>query len=127
MPAGGDLTHVPDHALAGIKVGRADQQQSTLGIFRRDLLQQLFCDILFDETPERGIICHGISQYGSEKVSLQENILTRDTGIDLFEHRIIFLTEKGERRDQRSGAHSGDQFEFGRLPAAVQPFSSPAP
>ncbi len=122
--AGGDGAHVPVHRFAGVEVGGPDHQQTALGVFDRDRVEQLPGDIALDQAAHRRGVGHGVAvQHGGE-AALLEDVAVRNVCVGLGEHGVVGRAEEGERRDQRPGADPGDQLEArpgsGRGPTGQQ-------
>ena len=127
LVAGGDPRHVPDVAHAGVEVGRGDPQLAALGVLGRDRVQEGAIDVLAKHLAQGLGVGHGVAGQAGQIAAQLEDILGGDVGVERLQLAVVGGAQEGERRDQGAGADAGTSLNTGRSPAAVQPFSTPAP
>ena len=106
----GDGAHVPDHATSGVEIGGDDQQAPPAPVLGGDLGQELRRHALLDDALERPIVEQAVA-----RDAILENIRRADGGEVFADLLVIARPEKGERRNKRADARSGDHRELGPL------------
>ncbi len=111
--AGGQLADVPDDRAPLVEIGRSDQQQSSLRVFRGDVVEHRLGDVSRHRPPERRRGGKRVLRQRREIASRFEHVLPGNRRIDLLQLRIVARPQERERRDERAGADAGHQLELG--------------
>ena len=83
---------------------------------RRDLLHDLFIDVLRDQSLQRSGRCHCVRAKGSNQSALLVDVVRLELRRNPLQDLVVFRSKKRKRRHQRSGADSGDRGKLGPIP-----------